>query len=227
MSMAARDTVLCMPELLELILARLPMRDLLVTAPLVSKAWQATTLTPVLQRALFFQPDPSPTEPVRNPLLAEMFPPFFTLEGQNPDRWPGTASALMSMPWAKASDAFRRKDASWRRMLVVQPTVRVLRITETSRGLRGIFERRAVLKLKDQFNLNMGLLYDLAVPLISRVPSVFCIHWHNGLACQGKDLTLAIIYAVDYRPRPQTFDERFHSDARKEVQVKFGAWVPV
>ncbi|KAJ7790782.1 hypothetical protein B0H14DRAFT_3501268 [Mycena olivaceomarginata] len=45
------------------------MHDLLMTAPLVNKTWQST-LTPSVQRALFFEPDPS-SERTQNPLLAE------------------------------------------------------------------------------------------------------------------------------------------------------------
>ncbi|KAJ7813868.1 hypothetical protein B0H14DRAFT_2851835 [Mycena olivaceomarginata] len=67
---AAQDTVISMPELLELILALLPMRHLLLVAPLVSKTWQAITLTPGPQRTLFFQPDLG-SEPIQNPLLVE------------------------------------------------------------------------------------------------------------------------------------------------------------
>jgi hypothetical protein len=52
------------------------MRDLLVTVPLVRKTWQAVTLTPTLQRALFFQSDPS-SPPVQNYFLVKMLSPFF------------------------------------------------------------------------------------------------------------------------------------------------------
>ncbi|KAJ7860098.1 hypothetical protein B0H14DRAFT_3446289 [Mycena olivaceomarginata] len=45
------------------------MRDLLVTAPLVGKTWQALTLIPVLQRTLFFHPDLS-SDPAQNPLMS-------------------------------------------------------------------------------------------------------------------------------------------------------------
>ncbi|KAJ7834824.1 hypothetical protein B0H14DRAFT_2797994, partial [Mycena olivaceomarginata] len=72
----ARDSVISTPKLLELILSHLPARDLLVTTPFVSKTWLAHTLTPALQRALFFRPDILST-PLQNPLLAEIFPPFF------------------------------------------------------------------------------------------------------------------------------------------------------
>jgi hypothetical protein len=55
----AQDTVISAPELLELTFTQPPMRDLLVTVTLVRKTCPALTLTPTLQRALFFQPDPS------------------------------------------------------------------------------------------------------------------------------------------------------------------------
>ncbi|KAF8141028.1 hypothetical protein K438DRAFT_1995431 [Mycena galopus ATCC 62051] len=58
----AQDVVMRTPELLERTLSQLPMRDLLVAAPL---------------RVLFFEPDPgTSTELVQNPLI-EFFPPFF------------------------------------------------------------------------------------------------------------------------------------------------------
>ncbi|KAJ7813886.1 hypothetical protein B0H14DRAFT_3477524 [Mycena olivaceomarginata] len=98
----AQDTVISMPELLELILALLP------SAPyfscLVSKTWQAITLTPGPQSTLFLQPDRG-SEPIQNPLLVVTFPPFFASEPADEHE--------MRMPWAaKAEDAFKRKDAS-------------------------------------------------------------------------------------------------------------------
>jgi hypothetical protein len=50
--LGAQDTVIGTPELLGLTLSYLPVRDLLVAAPLASKMWQATILTTVLQRPL-------------------------------------------------------------------------------------------------------------------------------------------------------------------------------
>ncbi|KAJ7460084.1 hypothetical protein B0H11DRAFT_1622585, partial [Mycena galericulata] len=127
----AKDAVISTPELLELTLAQLPMRELLLTAPLVSKTWQAITFAPSLQRALFFEADPSSSEPVQNPILVEMFPPFFGPETRSRWSWPGTSDTIMAMPWSKAPDAFSRKEASWRRMLVCQPPVQTMVIKET------------------------------------------------------------------------------------------------
>ncbi|KAJ7123562.1 hypothetical protein C8R44DRAFT_875750 [Mycena epipterygia] len=170
---SAKDVVISTPELLELILARLPMRKLLTTAPLVSKMWKAHTLSPALQRALFFQPDPS-SERIQNPLLLELFSRFFGPKGPNRWSWPGEASTIMVMPWAKTPDAFKRADASWRRMLVQQPTAQTMTITETCHGQGGYnSERRAVL---NDLSLRMGVLYDMAVPFIDRVASSFCIN---------------------------------------------------
>ncbi|KAJ7441977.1 hypothetical protein FB451DRAFT_1298034 [Mycena latifolia] len=220
----ARDTVMSTSELLERILAQLPLRYLLVAAPLVCKAWQAIiTLSPTLQRALFFQPDPSPrsdSEPVRNPLLVEMFPPFFAGAGKNRWSWSGQASTIMAMPWSKAPDAFKRKEASWRRMLVTQPPAQTMIVTETCHGQIGDYEQRAVLH---DLSLRMGFLYDLAVPLIDRVASSFCIHWHHEPDRDSEgDLTLAVIYTSQCRvDLAGTLDKRFYSDGAEPVDIDF------
>ncbi|KAJ7834803.1 hypothetical protein B0H14DRAFT_2319035, partial [Mycena olivaceomarginata] len=143
----ARDSVISTPVLLELTLSHLPMRDLLVTAPLVNKTWLALTLTPTLQRALFFQPDPL-SPPMQNPMLAEIFPPFFT---------PGPPNEII-WKWP-APDVFKREDASWQRMLIKQPPVQTLIIEAMFYGQLGSFHREAVVT---DLSLRMGALYDLA-----------------------------------------------------------------
>ncbi|KAJ7022846.1 hypothetical protein C8F04DRAFT_1136561 [Mycena alexandri] len=136
----ARDAVVSSPELVELILTCLPMRDLLVAAPRVSKMWNAITLTRTLQRILFFRPDPSDRRPLRNPLLMELFPPFFAPGGSHSrSSWPGGAKSIAKMPWANAPEAFRRPDASWRRMLVVQPPAPTLIVKHISHARGGDF----------------------------------------------------------------------------------------
>ncbi|KAJ6505376.1 hypothetical protein C8R45DRAFT_894667 [Mycena sanguinolenta] len=223
--MSAQDRVITTPELLELILAQLPMRILLVTAPLVSKTWQAITLTPTVQRALFLLPDPS-SEPVQNPLLAELFPPFFPTEseGQSQRCTPETISAL---PWAKAPDAFKRAEASWRRMLVTQPPAQTMAITETRSTRGGRSQRHAVFK---DPALSMGVLYDLAVKFIDRQSSSFRVHWHHKdeIGSQS-DLTLSVSYSRGciIILQDRWVDEQFHSEAREVVKVDFGEWKPV
>ncbi|KAJ7899782.1 hypothetical protein B0H13DRAFT_2196034, partial [Mycena leptocephala] len=159
--MSARDSVIQTPELVEHTLALLPIRDLLVTAPLVSKMWQAITLSPSLQRALFFEPDPkaSASHPIKNPLLVELFQPFFAPNAAREFPWPGSATAILAMPWAQALEAFKRADASWRRMLVTQPPAQTMVIIQNSHGMGGMSQRKAVLR---DLSLRMGMLYDFA-----------------------------------------------------------------
>ncbi|KAJ7916295.1 hypothetical protein B0H13DRAFT_1998200 [Mycena leptocephala] len=218
----AKDTVISTPELLELTLSHLPMRDLLVTAPRVSKTWQATTLCPTLQQALFFQPDPPGSERIQNPLLLEIFPPFFAPAPPSRWDWPN-AKSVMSMPWSKASDAFKRPEASWRRMLVTQPPARKMTITEMCHGQIGDSERRAML---EGLELRMGYLYDLTLPLIDRPVSSLCIRWHqkDDLPAES-DLTLAAIYTMQCSMGRQTIiDEQFYNEASEYVNIDFGEW---
>ncbi|KAJ7187308.1 hypothetical protein C8R46DRAFT_1059433 [Mycena filopes] len=213
----AQTNVLSAPELLELILAHLPMRDLLVVAPRVSKGWNAVTLTPTVQRALFLTPDPTTlsTAPVRNPLLMEIFPPFFAAQAY---RWSGagTADPIMKMPWSRAPEAFRRADASWRRMLVMQPPAETLLVTELCNAQLGDFRRAAQVQCAD--GLRMGELYDIAVPLIDRAVSSFHVRWpgHDGVDCTN-ELTLSVFYVVQCCRRPPPLDKKFYGE---EIRTK-------
>ncbi|KAJ7088719.1 hypothetical protein B0H15DRAFT_981580 [Mycena belliarum] len=206
----ARDTVLATPELLEHILAQLPLHALLLRVPLVCRLWHATTRAPALQCALFFLPDPDPPSsssassefssssapapapaPVPNPLLAALFPPFFA-SPPPPDRytWP-TAHALMAMPAARTPAAFARADASWRGMLVARPPVRALRVVQRVHARGGDFARSATVEFRgagrgegegegEGGELRMGALYDLAAGGVKRAGSAFCVTWHAG-----------------------------------------------
>ncbi|KAF7353305.1 putative f-box domain protein [Mycena sanguinolenta] len=212
----SRDEVLSTPELVELTLSHLPIRDLLVTAPLVCQTWRAITLTPVLQRALFFEPDPSfRSERLRNPLLMEIFAPFFTPEARSHWDWPD-AGAIKSMPWSKAPDAFNRPEASWRRMLVSQPLPQKLLVTEIYYRRGGARERRAVL---DNQPLRMEPLYDITLPLVDRVASSFCVHWQQ-------DVTLAVAYTQQRRwGSMRVLDMRFYSTlTTHKTNLEFGKW---
>lgn len=96
--------------------------------------WQVIILTPTLQRALFFQPDPSLSERVQNPLLADLFHSFFaSLEGSSRRKW-ADAEVITAMPWSYAVAAFKRPEANWRCMLVTQPPVERIIVSECSDG---------------------------------------------------------------------------------------------
>ncbi|KAF7345302.1 putative MFS transporter [Mycena sanguinolenta] len=222
----AKETMIFTPELLEHTLVHLPMRDLLVAAPLVSKAWHAITRSPLLQRALFFEPDPASTELVQNPLLVELFAPFFSPPGDDPDAWswPGSVAAFEAMPWATRSAAFCRADASWRRMLVTQPPTQTLVVTQKHHTMSGNYVRRAVLR---DLSLRMGVLYDLSMPFIDE-GATFRIHWEGQIKNYGSnngegDATIEVWKSVSCMPQTGRFlDERFDSKGRIKVKVNFG-----
>ncbi|KAJ7757999.1 hypothetical protein B0H16DRAFT_1536461, partial [Mycena metata] len=209
-------------------LARLPMRDLLVAAPRVNKMWNAITLTPTLQRALFFQSYSSDSPPMQNPLLMELFPPFFAPEGPHgPWFWPGDTESITKMPWASAPEAFRRPDASWRRMLVVQPSAPTLVVTETCHSQQGNFQRRATVDYNDppSHGLRMGALYDLVVVLLNSTADLFCIRWpgYDGVNLED-DLRLSVFYTrqCSGRRAGRRLDGRFRSDVPAAAAPKFG-----
>ncbi|KAF7364624.1 F-box domain protein [Mycena venus] len=219
----AKDTVIHTPELLEITLSYLPMRDLLVTAPLVCKTWQALTVTPALQRALFLLPEPpNALGRIHNPLLAEVFRPFFAPEAPSRWSWPDAKKITKkSTPWAKAPEAFRRPEASWRRMLVTQPPVQKMTVIETCHSRGGDSERRAMLK---DLSLCMGTLYDLVLSLIDRVVCSFCIRWHQE-AGSDTGITLAVIWTQQCSMGTlRVVKSRFYSEAGNYEGIEFGEW---
>ncbi|KAK7044335.1 putative MFS transporter [Favolaschia claudopus] len=221
-----QDTVISLPELLELVLSHLPMRELLCDASLVSKTWQATTQTPSLQRILFFEPDPS-ADPALNPLLAQIFPPFFArlkkMKEPRPHHWPGRTASIMGMPWAKNPDAFRRAGASWRRMLITQPPVRSLSLEHVIKyRLFYIADQATLLDL----TLRMGFLYDLILSL-THDDVCFWIDWHGAGAGHEHSCDSTIHFrsgrkngcVVNFRPAKH--DTRFESEEKQIVEIPF------
>ena len=120
----ALQRVLAIPELFELILLKLPIRQLLIKMPLVSKHWKATIDTsPRLQQALFFQP--IPYEPLQ--LLTIKEKP--TVKAWMRDLSDPYEYTVLMNPFAYINikgrdEALERLQASWRRMIVSQPPVK-------------------------------------------------------------------------------------------------------
>lgn len=111
-------------ELLEQILLHLPMRDVLL-AQRVCTRWRSVIIhSNRLQRALYFVPSPIPSGScpplVHNPLIASAFAAYFSFPTANYRKPYNTYVILKSTekPW---EDSVKRKDASWRRMLIAQP----------------------------------------------------------------------------------------------------------
>ncbi|KAK7038336.1 putative f-box domain protein [Favolaschia claudopus] len=233
---SAQHSVMVTPELVELVLLHLPMRDLLITAPLVCKWWRDLTLKPTLQRALFFEPDNLSLPRIKNPLLAELFPPFFgSLIDHTASRWswPGSAKTIMAMPCSLAPEAFKRKEASWRRMLVSQPPARTMAVSERRHARGGNSQRRAV--LEDLSPLRMGPLYDLTVSLVDRVAASFRISWrgidslYEQAPDNDEDVTLDVMYTVQCRrvQRNRQIDSKFDCDGREQISVHWGETVRI
>ncbi|KAI0487807.1 hypothetical protein F4859DRAFT_525842 [Xylaria cf. heliscus] len=118
-------------ELLILIFRQCDIRTLLTGAQRVSHLWHSTIdSTLAIQEALFFRPciRDDGSEPVLNPLLVENFGLFF-------DGKAHTRESFHKLPIADGGkngrrDAFMRQGASWRRMLVRQPPVRIAGVWE-------------------------------------------------------------------------------------------------
>lgn len=133
LSVSGRDCVLYNPELLENIMMYLPERHLLAYAQRVSRLWHSlVNLSPTLQQKLYFQPiTPSNSNghainSVVNPILDELFAPWFRSFGRNTLSTSITLFDFRNMDWNSSllkREAYRRKEASWRRMLVAQPPV--------------------------------------------------------------------------------------------------------
>jgi hypothetical protein len=169
------------PELFEQILLALPMRSLLITAPLVCKRWRDTIASsPAIQQALFFRPIASKTwtaeaagDYIVNPLLEKLFPPFFrngwsfeTARGE--DRHDKSDFAEVTgwheMALSEDRDAFLRSGATWRRMLTQQPPAPAMGLfgahQTADRHPIWDWHRRWHRPKPSEAGLRMGTLYD-------------------------------------------------------------------
>lgn len=181
---AACTAVLALPELLECIFAYFSERDLLVSIQRVCKLWHD-----MIARSgrLFFTPNwtASGRRQKQNPLLVSSFGLFFDNwmypEGPEESRpywryWFGPKEFMgQDLPIAnmkngrKRHNAFVRRDASWRRMLVSQPALTSFKYEESRySSTRGHSSSRTTIETPE--GLRMGHLYDL----------VFHILWDNN-----------------------------------------------
>ncbi|ETS79386.1 hypothetical protein PFICI_09239 [Pestalotiopsis fici W106-1] len=133
-SKSAAAQALEITEILVLILRKVDMHTLLVSCPRVCRYWKASIDSfESLQRKLFFLKDELAT-PTHNRLLAKHFPFAFEHADAPPERdlrffsrttkliAPKHDVTFPDLPWIRdRQDAYRRPEASWRRMLVHQP----------------------------------------------------------------------------------------------------------
>jgi hypothetical protein len=129
----AVQRVLSTVELLSNILAHLTFRDL-VNVQRVSRSFRNTVATtPAIQEALFLRPTWDVTHSAPNPLLHELwFRDDRDTRGPSSQWLDATLEEFVSrrVPGEEDTEALRRPEASWRKMLIVQPPVMRLVVHE-------------------------------------------------------------------------------------------------
>jgi hypothetical protein len=180
--MTAQSSVLGMPELLEAVLLCLDMQSLLTQAKRVCRSWHELINRSVqIQQALFYKPEPTPptTHGVdtraplnmrQNPLFRQFFQPWFVDWIKHGDKtWQSTDLDALDLfkqsAVYKNRDAFLRKGASWRTMLVTQPPLPAIGIFESKVGDFGTSYKSNVRKFlgndNGEIGLRMGDFYDM------------------------------------------------------------------
>lgn len=225
-----------------MILLELDMRTLITSAQRVDRSWsQLIKASPRLQQALFLAPAPKPpsrsTESppyIQNPLLAEVFSPFFSKPPRRPDTtWPGFYRRLVlakktrakkknsAQPERPRQAAFVRADASWRRMLVTQPPIAKLGVVTVDDIIGGRYFGTAWKAGEVTFTtarsrprgLSMGVLYDMAFDWVekTRPDCAVQVLWRTGVDAGG---------ACDGTPKPRRMFQNtisgwsgFHKDS--------------
>ncbi|KAF1969782.1 hypothetical protein BU23DRAFT_601380 [Bimuria novae-zelandiae CBS 107.79] len=130
-------------ELLELILAALPLRDLLL-AQRVCKTWHSLICTsPTLQTLLFFQAPPSTA------LSSTASTAPYPFDAEDPTFTRGMddyVEMFFLSAWTKRQEAFKRAEASWRRMHLCNPPVTMAMWRRASAGMMGQFVHECVVR---------------------------------------------------------------------------------
>jgi len=153
------------------ILLHLPARDLLLYQRVCQRWSNLINESPSLQTALFFQQSSSPSSPPTiNPLLKEVFPAWFDhFQWHFNDEFPTKPSL----------DAIVRKEASWRKMLVVRCKPKEIEfICEIGVADRGADDGSK--ECAKGVEVRMGMLYDLCHEWCMSVDKVFAVRYHPG-----------------------------------------------
>ncbi|OAL53481.1 hypothetical protein IQ07DRAFT_585392 [Pyrenochaeta sp. DS3sAY3a] len=199
---SAQDRALHTPELLEAILLQLTPLHHLLHAQLISSSFhEAIRDSPRLQQRLFLRAQPRNPKDEKltlNPLLRKHFLPFFLVPVNRfsmPDY-----SALQNLDWVscpRQKAAFLRADASWRRMLIVQPPPRALRVVQFTHAMRADFKDEAHVSFADEAaqGVTMGAVYDIAESFLSsKVVAGFGLAIHSGTLGAGTQMTLHLTF---------------------------------
>lgn len=219
------------PEILEAILLQLPPRDLLVTAQRINHEWKLLISTsPALQEALFLQNRArnTTTQPVFNPLLKASFAPWFEQSSEDtPISWPSGID-FHTLDWTandSKANAHLRAEASWRRMLPVQPAVKRLVVELTYESMGGVRERTGFVDFDG--GVRMGTLYDMVQEEIETPHTTIGVKW-EGLADEYFDhrvvVTMNHVVQCTRAGRRNSLGPDFRSAGHQEVVIKWGEW---
>ena len=185
---SAQASVFATRELLTQILLQLPIRDLLL-AQRVCTSWNETITASVsLQEALFFRCIPGTAQAKiqvhHNPLLTLRFPLWFNDHEtpcgpyENALLLSTQGKDLHTLELAKskeATDAYMRAEASWRKMLVVQPAVHDLVIENIHDGF--MVPSKVTARVRFEHGLRMGALYDITAKWVRDRDTGFGVRW--------------------------------------------------
>jgi len=193
MEITANQKVFSIPELLEAILINLSLQDILINAQRVCRTWTAIIdSSSALQQHLFFTPTPRSSAAksgwTKNPLLLKKFPAWFgdirvTHRFYIPRPYKThdnvyDVSHIKNSDWASCPDAYSRPEASWRRMLVMQPAVQLLKIVHANLDGKRWKRVRETREFTPAEGLRMGFLYDFVVEDIDETHTKFGLQWN-------------------------------------------------
>ncbi|KAM0124504.1 hypothetical protein ACHAP3_010292 [Botrytis cinerea] len=151
---------LYVPEILTKILSHLDAKTLLFSQR-VSKQWAELVQTsPHLQECLFFKSSAPNAEFTLNPLLVEKFPAWFNTMEEEP--WIQVGHEVFDkLEWGsspRVTMAYKRSDASWRKMLLCQPPLEEMLINYTRCDNQWLCFWDVKVEKKE--GIRMGLAFD-------------------------------------------------------------------
>ncbi|KAF1845569.1 uncharacterized protein K460DRAFT_366434 [Cucurbitaria berberidis CBS 394.84] len=230
--LSARDHLLGIPELLEAILLHLghvaPPNELLRAQLISRRVHTAIASSPRIQQLLFLRAEPADNpKPWRaNPLLRDLFLPWFV--GPLRERWtmPDYDSFQM-MDWTSTNrDAFLRAEASWRKMLVFQPPPKQLSVVRFCNGQGGDFIDEATVSFADSASggVTMGLIYDLSESFVRENPvSQFGISLKTS-ATGPPRIALHLIYTSQCCPSSPSSPRFMSQGAKSQCEIDMLEW---
>ena len=185
---SASHLVLNDSKLLSHILSFLDVRSLLISGQRMCKTWhEIIAKTPALQEALFLKAPTATAPRLLNPLLRELWPLWFKSPSSFNKRRPRPkASDFRFLKWTQRPSAFRRPNASWRRMLVVSggTPVTVLNVTLFTHSFLGAQESQGVVMCPH--GLRMSTLWDLTKDwCMFDEEATFMMNWDEDLFSGG------------------------------------------